>query len=602
MPDFQGGARTTLFDPVPWGGDMLTGFPASPGIAKGKASIRLRGLDQLTAAKIADDEVEAEVKRFHQALRDSREQLEELKRELLARGDVPERDVKILDVHILCLGDPVFVGDVDKAVREEKLNLEGALARVITNFARIVELVENAYIKERLSDIREVAVRILENVRKNGSAPAAADEAPPDGYILVTEELHVADVLGSDRAHLRGVVTEKGGRTSHAAIMARSLGIPMVINVPDVMKKVKDGTFVLFDGSVGTVYVDPPLDVRSEYEKLEKEFREHEQEYQAVLGKESRTQDGTPVHLYASAGKPSDVEAAMPYNVAGVGLYRTEYDFLLGKTLPTEEMLHDSYRSTSKLAGERPIVVRLLDLDSSRSFGGRHLVREPNPALGLRSLRLLLQDSELLELQLRAILRANSAGNLWLLLPFVTTPEDVRAAKEKLAEVAAGLRGKKIPHALPARVGALVEVPGLLPVLDVVLREVDFVTIGIDNLTQYLMAADRNNGLLWTYLEMSQPAIFRTLRTIFEHAAAAQKDVFAFGEMVRDPLFTPFLIGAGLRHFSLSPVSIPRIKQVLLKCRVAASEAFAQEVLAQESKEAIKALLARKFEEVLART
>ncbi|MBI1850138.1 MAG: phosphoenolpyruvate--protein phosphotransferase [Planctomycetes bacterium] len=581
---------------------MLTGFPASPGIAKGKAIVRLRGLEQLTAAKIADDEVEAEVKRFHDALRDSREQLEELKRELLAKGDVPERDVKILDVHIVCLGDPVFVQDVEKAVRGEKLNLEGSLSRVITNFARIVELVENAYIKERLSDIREVAVRILKNVRRNGTAPGAADELPPDGYILVTEELHVADVLGSERALLRGVVTEKGGRTSHAAIMARSLGIPMVINVSEVTKKIKDGTFVLFDGSVGTVYLDPSIEVRSEYEKLEKEFHQHQQEYQEVLGKESKTQDGTPVYLYASAGKPSDVEASIPYNIAGIGLYRTEYDFLLGKSLPTEEALFDSYRATSKLAGERPIIVRLLDLDSSRSFGGRHLVREPNPALGLRSLRLLLQDNELLELQLRAILRANAAGNLWILFPFVTTPDDVRSAREKVSEVAAALKAKKTPHALPRRVGALVEVPGLLPVLDVVLREVDFVTIGLDNLTQYLMAADRNNGLLWNYLEMSQPAIFRTIRSILEHAAAAGKDVFAFGEMVRDPLFTPFLIGAGLRHFSLSPVSIPRIKQVLLKCRVSASEAFAAEVLAQESKEAIKALLARKFEDVLARS
>ncbi len=581
---------------------MLTGFPASPGIARGRACVRLRGLDELTGRKLADSELESEIQRFRLALRDSRDELEQLKHELLLHGSVPERDAKILDVHIVCLGDPVFISDVEKAVREEKLNLEGALARVITNFARLVELVENTYIKERLSDIREVAVRILKNVRRNGSKEPAPEEATPsEGYILVTEELHVSDVLGAERPLVRGVITEKGGRTSHAAIMARSFGIPMVINVGEVTRKIKDGTYVLFDGSVGTIYVDPPLEVRSEYEKLEKEFDQGQKAYQEVLGKESKTLDGVRVHLYASAGKPGDVEAALAYNIDGIGLYRTEYDFLVGRELPTEEALFESYRATSELATNRPIIMRLLDLDSSRSFGGRHIVREPNPALGLRSLRLLLQDPELLEMQLRAILRANTQGNIWLLFPFVSLPDDVLQAKQKLVEVAAGLKAKKIPHTMPARTGVLVEVPGLVPVLDVILREADFITVGTDNLVQYLMAADRNNGLLWPYLEISQPALFRTIHSILRGAQESGKDVFAFGEIVRDPLFTPFLIGAGLRHFSLSPVSIPRIKQVLVKCRVDASERFAADILAQESKEGIRALLAKKFEEISAR-
>ena len=570
---------------------LVSGTPVSPGIALGYAKVRTSGLDDIAVHKILDADVDQEIERFHGALDGTKKQLAETQRVLEDERILSKHEISIFEAHSACLDDPVFRSDVEKGIRDEKLNVEGALARVISNFARIFELVENSHLKERISDIREVASRILDHLRgPEGTAPLDLEEGP---QVLVTEELRLADLVSAKDRRFVAVVSERGTRTGHASLMARSLRIPMVTGVPDAVDRLVDGTPLLVDGSVGTVYPDPPAEVREGYQ----EFDRGTDRDDGVATEEPRTSDGTRIHLYASASNPTDLALVRSFGMDGIGLYRTDTPFLQGTSLPREDDLTKIYSGVSEAAGDDPAVIRLVNVGSARGIAGRQIVREANPALGRRGVRLLLEDAEILKLQVRALMRANARGNLRLLLPFVSELADVRSARKLVEAQARDLVSEGHEARVPS-IGCVVEVPGLLPVIRPLTEEVDFLTIAIDNLAQYMMAADRVNGEVASYLDFCQPGILRSLHDILDEAGT-RIPIAAYGEMVRDHRYTYLLLGLGLTKFCLPPYSLPRIRTLVANTDRDEAAAFARDVLKLDTKEAIRRALDEQTTRVL---
>lgn len=583
--------RTTPRDETP-GDVLLRGTPVSPGIAIGTACIRTSGLDSVSVRKIGEREIEPEIRRFRTALDRTKDQLFALRDDLANGGRLEADEVRIFESHAACLDDPVFRSDVEKGIRDAHLNLEGSLSRVISNFARIFELVENTHLKEKISDIREVASRILDNLTDDAPADAADTATLPpagNGQILVTDELRMSDLLGTSDRRLAGIVAERGTRTSHASLMARSLGIPMVAGLPNITEDLESGDSLLIDGNIGTVFPHPPAEVREEYEALERDLDARADGYGDLLEGDCETADGVRVHLYASASKPTDIALIRTFGMEGVGLYRTETPYLDSSTLPSEESLTTTFRDVSIAAGDGPAVIRLLNLGSARGIAGRTLEREPNPALGNRALRLLFEDHQIFASQVRAILRANERGNLRLLLPFVTDLDDLRDARTFISTCARDLIAEGMnPDQVPP-VGCLIEVPGIVPMLPRLIQEADFLTISIDNLAQFSMGADRVNPAVASYLDMCQPGLLHQMRSIFE--TIGDTPIVAYGEMVRDHRYAYLLLGLGLRRFCLPPYSAPRLKSLLKRANHEEARQFANEVLRLDTKGAVRRAL-----------
>lgn len=566
---------------------LLRGTPVSPGIAIGTAHVRTSGLDAVSVRKIGEREIEPEIRRFRTALDRTKKQLLSLRDDLANGGRLDADEVRVFESHAACLDDPVFRSDVEKGIREAKLNLEGSLSRVISNFARIFELIENTHLKEKISDIREVASRILDNlvdsVEPSPTAPVV------NGSILVTDELRMSDLLDTKERRLAGIVAERGTRTSHASLMARSLGIPMVAGLPDITENVAQGDSLLIDGNIGTIFPNPPVEVREEYEALGRDLDARAEGYGDLLEGECHTSDGVRIHLYASASKPADIALIRTFGMEGVGLYRTETPYLDSSRLPTEDELTATYRDVAAAAGEGPAAIRLLNLGSARGIAGRTFEHEPNPSLGRRALRLLFENHDIFANQVRAILRANEHGNLRLLLPFVTDLDDLRDARTFISTCARDLIADGMnPDQVPP-VGCLIEVPGILPMLPRLIQEADFLTISIDNLAQFSMGADRINPSVASYLDMCQPGLLLQMRSIFE--TIGDTPILAYGEMVRDHRYAYLLLGLGLRRFCLPPYSAPRLKSLLMQSSHEEARQFADDVLRLDTKGAVRRAL-----------
>jgi phosphotransferase system enzyme I (PtsI) len=542
------------------------GRPVSPGIAHGEAFLKRDILQRVTVRKIPEGEVELELQRFQDALRRSRDELAQLRER--ARAEVGERDARILDAHLACLTDPLFVSQVEKAVRKDLLNLDGAVSKTVSDFGRIFELVQNQDLKERAADLRDVGIRILRNLdHRTGDGRRL-----PDRYVLVAPELGPQDLFGLETSGLQAIVAERGGPSSHAAILARSKGIPMVQGSPPKGIQVQEGDVVLVDGTTGSVFVNPGEKVLSEYRALEEAYRAARERDREALRSEPRTRDGTAIILMANLDRAFELEAVQALGLAGVGLFRPEYDQAQGGAGGDEAQAELYGRAVALLEG-RPFVVRLLEPAAEPEA-----LREANPALGRRSLRALLERPELLRTQLRALLRAAARGPVQVLVPFATRVEDVLRVRELLREEQARLQ--HAGHARPRiELGVMVEVPALALTINDVLPEVDFVQVGLDNLVQYLTAADREGGPAQDWYDPCHPAVLRTVADLAAAGAAADRPVTACGEMAGDPMFLPFFLGLGILRVSVSLFSIGPIKQALPLIDLAEARALSRRLL-----------------------
>jgi phosphotransferase system enzyme I (PtsI) len=543
--DGSGEARTTA-------GAVLRGDSVSPGLVLGAVHRKDYDLLRVRSLRVPLDEVDRELNRFRRALEDSRLQLADLKSRLEGRVDAD--DARILDTHVTYLKDSVFIADVENLILNEQMRLEAAITKVIGDFDRIFRLVQNDTLRQSAVDLRDVGIRVLRNLEK---AEGGDGERPPDDYVLVARELSIVDMFNLANERVQGIATEGGGLTSHAAIFARSMGIPTVTNIGRLLDSIEEGDFVILDATEGVLRINPTDLVRQQYAKVGREADDAGPPVEPPEWalREPRTRDGEAIVIGGACGNLPEVEQAAVLGMAGVGLYRTELLFLVEKTPPSREALQRHYASVvQKSPG--PVTFRLLNVDSSLGIDYLHAGRDPNPHLGRAGVRLLLAREPILRRQLRAILLAAAGTSVRIAVPLVTDCGELRRVKEILFEERIELRKSGHEFAQEVELGAVVETPAAVIGIRDLAREADFLTINLDSLLQYLLAADRESAELASYFESIHPMALRALAKVAEVCADARRPLSVFGVTAVEPDNLPMLVGVGLRAFCAPPAAL----------------------------------------------
>jgi phosphotransferase system enzyme I (PtsI) len=563
----------------------LKGIAASAGIAVGKATV-YRPVE-LAVERWRVEDTEVELARLQRALEESKEQLCEI--HVKAEVEVGEDTARIFEAHLLILDDPALLEEVRGKIEEERLNAEAALSDAIEGYAAIFEAMEDEYMRARAADVRDVGQRVLRNLLGGGAEPLAELSSPA---IVVARDLTPSDTAQMNKEMVLGFCTAMGGTTSHTAIMARILGIPAVVGLGDVALSIRNGDPLILDGGEGVVKVAPDGETMERYARLEREFKARRDEAKAAAQSPARTRDGHRVEVVANIGDVDSARIALEYGAEGVGLLRTEFLYYLDRTaIPGEEEQYEAYRAIAELLCQRPLIIRTLDIGGDKQLPYLDIGEELNPFLGWRAIRLCLERTDLFKAQLRAILRAGHGHNVKVMFPMIADVDEVRRAKALLAEAMAELEAADIPFASDVEVGIMVEVPAAAIAADVLAREVDFFSIGTNDLIQYTMACDRTNERVAYLYQPLHPAILRLIKQVIEAAHGAGKWVGMCGEMAGEPLAIPILLGLGLDEFSMNAVAIPEAKAIIRSLSLAEAKGIATNVLSLPSAEEIGAYL-----------
>ena len=565
---------------------ILKGIGVSPGVAYGKVCV-YGDLHTVPRYPIQAEEVNGELARLDEAIRESSRALEKMRRKVEAEMGKEEADIFL--AHQMMVEDKHFRAQVAQRMTRTHLNVEAAIEDVLEESGRVFRESENAYLRERADDLQDVGHRLLSNLLSY-QRECLLDEKGKT--IVAADELSPSLTVHLDKRRVAGFVTERGGLTSHASILARAMGVPAVVGVHGLPNDVEIGYPAIVDGFEGTVHLHPTPEVVVEYQRLEAELAAHQETHRALIDLPSVTQDGEKVVLEANIGKGVDVESALLYKAEGVGLYRTEFHFMIRSEFPDEEEQYILYRRAVERMAPYPVTIRTLDLGGDKYLSYLPRTREANPYLGWRGIRVSLGHPKVLKTQLKAILRAGVHGQVRVLFPMIATMEDLRRAKEVLREAGEELGAEGIPHDEAVPVGAMIEVPSAAVLAPVLVREVDFVSIGTNDLTQFILAVDRSNERVSRYYEPLSPAVLWLVRDVIWVARETGKEVSICGEMAGEPAYVPLLLGLGLRHFSMSPVLIPDVKEVIRSSTIAQAKKIAERALVVPTAEEVKAVLA----------
>jgi phosphoenolpyruvate-protein phosphotransferase (PTS system enzyme I) len=553
---------------------VIAGIPGSPGIAIGPAYVETPiDIDPTTRA-IAPDEAEAEVARFQAAVAQSKEQLEAI-RNRVADLLVPEPRL-ILETNLLILEDEMLVGDTTRVIRTDKVAAEVALRTTMDKVRAAFESITDEYFRERVNDVDQVAERILRNLAGHVDGAPLAERARD--HVIVHHDLTPADTAQLRRGMVMGFVTDTGGKTSHTVIMARSLEIPAVVGATRATAEIDEGSMVILDGSAGIVIVDPDDATLEDYRRRKQVLEDRERRFRADAKRPAITRDGVRIHLHANLELPQEAETAVECGADGVGMFRTEFLFMNRRDLPDEEQQYLAYRQVVEDMRGRPTTIRTLDIGGDKLFSPADRPSEANPALGLRAIRYCLKEPALFRTQLRAILRAAAHGPVRILVPLVSGVDELRrtkieieAARESLVAGGADVSAVEI--------GVMIEVPSAALVSDMLAREVDFFSLGTNDLIQYSLAIDRGNEEVAYLYEPMHPAMLRLLKMVLDAAAVAGRRVNLCGEMGGEPQYLPVLLGLGLREISMHAGQIPRMKRWVSSVDVETSKKIAAKAL-----------------------
>jgi phosphotransferase system enzyme I (PtsI) len=552
----------------------VRGECVAPGIAIGP--VVMRGFDaQQTSRRLAADEVEAELNRLREALQKSRAQIEEIKQK--QADSLGEAELRIFDAHLAYLGDAMFVTEIESQVIKERLPVREAVQLVFAKYDRIFQLVESDLLRRRASDLRDVATRLQRNLE----AEAVRGAPPPSGpYVLAARRLTTADMFDLANEKVEGIVAEEGGMSSHAAILARGMGIPTVSGIRDLPRLVRDGDLVVLDATAGELVTSPEDSVLADATVAAQRWKTSRAaavEPAAAAGQHTR--DGTPVRLLGSCGSPGEADLVRTFGMEGIGVYRTELQFLAEKTRPDEDALAATYERVVQAQAGRPLAFRLLDVMAATREGERRH-QERNPAMGLRGVRGLLGDRDVLRMQLRAILRAAAgADDVGVLVPFVTSLSDLQRVKTALLEERVALKKAGKPCASNLQIAPVIEVPAAAMSLGALLVDSDFAVVAIDDLQAHLLAADRDNAAVRDYHEMVHPAVFEMLARMCKDAERREKPLVLFGESAADPVRLPFYLGVGYRSFSIAPVRLRSVLRVVHRYSIEECRRIAARIL-----------------------
>ncbi|ADE68337.1 MULTISPECIES: phosphoenolpyruvate--protein phosphotransferase [Priestia] len=558
----------------------IQGIAASSGIAIAKA-FRLEN-PELTVEKKSVTEVEAEVARLEAALEKSKSELEIIREH--ARKELGDDKAEIFEAHLLVLSDPELINPIKDKITNENVNAEHALDEVAAMFINMFESMDNEYMKERAADIRDVTKRVLAHLLGvNVSNPSLISEE----VVIIAEDLTPSDTAQLNRKFVKGFTTDIGGRTSHSAIMARSMEIPAVVGTKTVMEDIQNGVLVIVDGLDGEVIIDPSEETVKAYEKKAAEYAEQKAEWAKLVNEKTVSADDHHVELAANIGTPEDVKGVLENGGEGVGLYRTEFLYMGREDLPTEEEQFTSYKTVLERMEGKPVVVRTLDIGGDKELPYLNLPKEMNPFLGFRAIRLCLEMQDMFRTQLRALLRASVYGNLKIMFPMIATVDEFRQAKAILLEEKAKLQQEGVQVSEDIEVGMMVEIPSSAVIADLFAKEVDFFSIGTNDLIQYTLAADRMNERVSYLYQPYNPAILRLVNMVIKAAHKEGKWVGMCGEMAGDEIAIPILLGLGLDEFSMSATSILKARSQIRQLSKADIEPHLDTILSMSSTEEV---------------
>jgi phosphotransferase system enzyme I (PtsI) len=560
---------------------------ASPGIVIGRAYLLNRRKVVVAGRRIEDVSVKDEVARFKKAVELSKAQLEDLKKRL-SKG-LGKSHLYILETHIMLLEDKMLVDGTVKRIRESLLNAEGALKETIEAIGLKFDTIEDEYLRERKHDVEQVGERILRNLvgHKQESLADIREEA-----VIIAHDLAPTDTLMMRKDKILGFATDAGSRTSHTAILARSLGIPAAVGLETITSSVKTGDVVILDGIHGVVIVDPDEATFLDYLKKQRKYKYFELELEKLKTLPAETLDGHVIQLQGNIELPEEATSAADHGGTGIGLYRTEFLFLNRQTLPTEDEHFKAYCHVAERAAPYDVVIRTLDVGGDKVGMSLGFEKEANPALGLRAIRFCLQKRDIFRTQLRGILRASVHNNIKILIPMISGLTEIYETKKIIEEVKTELQAEGKAFNPAVKIGVMIEIPSAAMIADLLAREVDFFSVGTNDLIQYTLAIDRQNEHVAYMYEPLDPAVLRLLQRVAEAAQEAKFPLAMCGEMAGDPLYAAILLGMGFQHLSMNVASIPWVKRVIRSVRMRDAVELASLVMQQPT-----ASLARKTAE-----
>ena len=560
------------------------GVGVSPGIARGIAFVH-RPDDDPPPRKITAGESDREVERLRDALCTTRKQIVELQERV--EKSLGAKDAAIFEAHAMVVEDGVMIDEVEKLIRRESCNAEHAFHTIIHRYIRTLGEMEDPYLRERAVDIHDVGRRVIHNLLGREPAALGGLDAP---RIVIAHNLTPSDTVQVTRELLLGFATEVGGKTSHTAIMARSLNIPAVVGLHGKLNEIESGEEVLLDGYGGLLIVNPSEQTLFEYGAVETRRREIEQELTGLRNTTSNLCDGTHVVLSANIEQSEDIVQALASGAEGVGLFRTEFLYFNRDDLPAEEEQFAAYRRVVEVAAPRPVIIRTLDLGGDKLHEQLHAEREDNPFLGWRAIRVCLERRDIFKVQLRAILRASAFGKVKIMFPMISGLPELRDAKAVLEACRAELRAEGIGFDEAIEVGMMIEVPSAAMIADLLAKEVAFFSLGTNDLVQYTTAVDRTNERIAHLYEPTHPAVLRLIRMTVDAARAAGIHVGVCGEMGGDISVTPLLIGLGVDELSCGAAVIPRVKRAICSLSLSACRSLAESALKADTGAAVLAL------------
>jgi phosphotransferase system enzyme I (PtsI) len=573
--------------------EIKKGIAVSPGISIAESMIIDSEDYRIPRRSIKPSQRILEIQRTRNAFKDAISELTRLESE----QDQTEGKIRdIFAVHLRFLHDRSLRKRITDLIQSDMVTAEYAVTTVLRDIASHFANVDDAYISERAADIYDIERRLLKQLL--GEKREHVERLKKE-VVIVAKELSPTQTAGFDRKYVKGIASDAGGRTSHAAIVARSLGIPAVVALEDLTESTGPGDTVIIDGNRGIVIVNPDAQTIRQYEEYSREFAELEHRLDAIRQKPAVTRDGTEITLLGNIEFPDEAEVVLEKGGSGIGLYRTEFLYLNTEREPTEQDHYEAYAETVRVFEDRPVVIRTLDLGADKYTQSKRFIPERNPFLGLRSIRFCLQNLTMFKKQLRAILRVSVLGQVKIMFPLITNRQELMQAKMILHDVMEDLDEESIPYNRDIQVGIMVETPSAALTAYSLAHEVNFFSIGTNDLTQYTLAVDRGNELVSSLYSVSDPAVLRLIRNVIQDAHKAQVDLSVCGEMASEPEYIMLLLGMGVRTISIASPMIPEIKQMIRSVTMAECNKVARKVLGMDSERQISVYLRNAARKIL---